>query len=81
MQYKIDIWTSELGYTIYVFRQNQVERIMNWTVNLNSLKEYGFVNENGKKYKKDGYKFDQESDVIKYVYNIISDIRKYLNDK
>lgn len=80
MQYKIDIWTSELGYVIYVFGQNQVERIMDWTVNLNSLKEYGFVNENGREYKKDGYKFNQENDVIKCVYDIISEIKKYLND-
>ena len=81
IQYKIDVWTSEFGYMIYVFGQNQVERIMDWTVNLNSLKEYGFVNENGKEYKKDGYKFNQENDVVKCVYDIISDIRKYLNDK
>lgn len=80
IQYKIDIWTSELGYVIYVFGQNQVERIMDWTVNLNSLKEYGFVNENGREYKKDGYKFNQENDVIKCVYDIISEIKKYLND-
>lgn len=80
IQYKIDIWTSELGYVIYVFGQNQVERIMDWTVNINSLKEYGFVNENGREYKKDGYKFNQENDVVKCVYDIISEIKKYLND-
>lgn len=81
MQYKVDIWTSEFGYTIYVFGQNhQDDRIMDWTVNLNSLKEYGFINENGKEYKKDGYKFNQESDVIKCANDIISEIKKYLND-
>lgn len=80
IQYKIDVWTSEFGYMIYVFGQNQVERIMDWTVNLNSLKEYGFVNENGKEYKKDGYKFNQENDVVKCVYDIISEIKEYLND-
>lgn len=80
IQYKIDIWTSELGYVIYVFGQNQGERIMDWTANLNSLKEYGFVYEIGREYKKDGYKFNQENDVIKCVYDIISEIKKYLND-
>lgn len=79
-QYKIDIWTSEFGYTIYVFGQNQVERIMDWTININSLKEYGFINENELEYKKDGYKFNQEIDVIKCVNDIILDIEKYINN-
>lgn len=79
VQYKIDIWTSEKGYSIYVFGQDQMgERLIGWTKNIKSLTVYGFINNVDKEYMKDNYSFYQEKDVINCVKDIMSDIKEYL---
>lgn len=78
IQYKIDIWTHDNGYGIYVFGQNQGERFLDWATGINSLKTYGFIKVENKDYRLENIGFKQENDVIKYVKDIINDIREYL---
>lgn len=81
IQYKIDIWTSENGYAIYVFGQDQNNngaRTLGWAEEIPSLQKYEFKRIDDLEYRKLNFNFYQEKDVIECVQEIISDIRTYI---
>lgn len=81
IQYKIDIWTSENGYDIYVFGQDQNHdgaRTLEWTEDIPSLQKYGFKRLEKSEYRKHDYNFYQEEEVIKCASDIIVEIREYV---
>lgn len=81
IQYKIDIWTSENGYAIYVFGQDQNNngaRTLEWAEEIPSLQKYDFKRIDYLEYRKLNFNFYQEKDVIECVQEIISDIRTYI---
>ena len=74
-QYKIDIWTSETGYTVHVFGQNQSERQMEWAEGMKSLSSFVHA-EN--EYRRTDFTFYDEEKVIECVQAIIADMRQIL---
>lgn len=81
IQYKIDIWTSETGYAIYVFGQDQNNngaRTLGWAEEIPSLQKYDFKRIDDLEYRKLNFNFYQEKDVIECVQEIILDTRTYI---
>lgn len=74
-QYKIDIWTSETGYSVHVFGQNQSERQMEWAEGLKSLNSFVHA-EN--EYRRNDFTFYDEDKVIECVQAVIADMRQIL---
>ena len=74
-QYKIDIWTSETGYTVHVFGQNQNERLTEWAEGMKSLSSFVHA-EN--EYRRTDFTFYDEEKVIECVQAIIADMRQIL---
>ena len=74
-QYKIDIWTSETGYTVHVFGQNQSERQMEWAEGMKSLS--CFVHAENE-YRRTDFTFYDEEKVIECVQAVIADMRQTL---
>lgn len=74
-EYKIDIWTSETGYTVHVFGQNQYERLIEWAEGMKSL-SYFVHAEN--EYRRTDFTFYDEEKVIKCVQAVIADMRQIL---
>ena len=74
-QYKIDIWTSETGYTVHVFGQNQNERLTEWAEGIKSLSSFVHA-EN--EYRRTDFTFYDEEKVIECVQAIIADMRQIL---
>ena len=74
-QYKIDIWTSETGYTVHVFGQNQSERLMEWAEGMKSLSSFVYA-EN--EYRRTDFTFYDEEKVIECVQAVIADMRQIL---
>lgn len=75
ISYKIDIWTSENGYSVYVFGQDQNSRIMDWAEGMASLESFILANE---EYRKTDFTFYDEEEVIHCVNAIIEEMRKRL---
>lgn len=74
-QYKIDIWTSEKGYSVHVFGQNQSGRFMEWTEDMTSLSSFTRCEY---EYSKTDFSFYDEEKVVECVKPIIEEIRKLL---
>ncbi len=74
-QYKIDIWTSENGYGIYVFAQDGRERYVDWAKDFPSLESFEYTSG---EYKNVNFTFFDEDKVVECVNKIIKDIREYL---
>lgn len=81
VQYKIDIWTSEGGYNIYVFGQdlNSGARTLDWAEKMQSLQKHEFERIIGDKPaygKLNFFSFYQEKEVVECVQDIISEIQE-----
>lgn len=80
VQYKVDIWTSEGGYAIYVFGQdlNSGARTLGWAEEMLSLPKHKFERIDDTEYRKlNSFSFYQEKEVIECVQeDIISEIQE-----
>ncbi|MBO7132746.1 MAG: PD-(D/E)XK nuclease family protein [Bacteroidales bacterium] len=74
-QYKIDIWTSERGYKIYVFGQKNGERPLEWAENMPSLESFSLTPD---AYVRSDFSFYDEDKVIICVRSIIADMQERL---
>lgn len=77
LQYKIDIWTSEKGYDIYVFGQGSEGRFLDWAENMDALKTHNLTKDGDKEYKRH-FDFRQESEVVDCARDIAMGIHEYL---
>lgn len=81
IQYKIDIWTCEYKYAIYVFGQdnnNSGARTLEWTNEIPSLQKYDFKKFDDE-FRNLNYDFYQENDVVECIQSLIYDIEKYVS--
>ena len=76
-QYKIDIWTSETGYCVYVFGQHQTDRLLEWAKGMKSLNSFIYTDD---AYKYADFSFYDEDKVIECVRAIIAEMREILSE-
>lgn len=75
IHYKIDIWTAETGYSVYVFGQKQSERLLEWAEGMKSLSSFARAQ---KEYMRTDFTFYDEAKVIEVVRPIITEMREIL---
>lgn len=75
LEYKIDIYTSEEGYDIYIFN---TERHLEWAKDMKSLESFTLVDNI---YRKKDFSFYDEEKVIECVKPIIAEMRERLINK
>lgn len=80
LYYKIDIYTSEEGYKVYVFCQNDKTggRELEWAEGMESLQSFTLTNDD---YRKTDFSFYDEEDLIQSVNSVINEMRERLIKK